>query len=58
MRLVSLHPGVRLEDVVEHTGFELVIPNEVANTREPTEEELGWIRRLDPKGLAQKEVPG
>ena len=40
MRLASLHPGVSVEEVVENTGFELVIPDAVPETRAPDDEEL------------------
>jgi acyl CoA:acetate/3-ketoacid CoA transferase beta subunit len=57
MRLVSLHPGVGIDDVVENTDFELVVADEIAYTREPTTEELEIIRtRLDPGGLRDREV--
>lgn len=58
MRLVSLHPGVDVDSVVEATGFELVIPDDVATTRRPTDEELSVMDELDPKGLRHKEVVG
>ncbi len=58
VRLLSVHPGVAVDDVVEATGFELEIPAEVATTREPSYTELVIIREmLDPKGLRFKEVP-
>lgn len=58
MRLLSVHPGVSLDEVREATGFELDVPAEVPTTREPTTEELILIREvLDPKGLRFKEVP-
>ncbi|MFO0692758.1 MAG: CoA-transferase [Polyangiales bacterium] len=56
MRLRSVHPGVKVEDVVKATGFELVIPSEVPETRLPTAEELEILRRLDPSGIAKKEI--
>ncbi len=57
MRLVSLHPGVGVETLVENTGFELEIGDDLAQTREPTPEELEIIRtRLDPGGLRDREV--
>lgn len=59
LRLASVHPGVTVEQVVEATGFELVIPDEVPQTRQPTAEELRLIREvLDPKSLRDKEVAG
>ena len=58
MRLRSVHPGVSVADVVTATGFELVIPGDVPETRLPTGEELRWIREvIDPLGLGEKEVP-
>jgi acyl CoA:acetate/3-ketoacid CoA transferase beta subunit len=57
MRLASVHPGVTVEQVVKATGFELVIPSQVPETRLPSEAELALIReRIDPEGLANKEV--
>ncbi len=57
MRLASVHPGVRVEQVVESTGFELVIADEVPESRAPSDEELKLIREvLDPDRIAEKEV--
>ena len=57
MRLVSVHPGVSVGNVIESTGFELVIPDGVPETRTPSDEELKLIREvLDPNGVANKEV--
>jgi acyl CoA:acetate/3-ketoacid CoA transferase beta subunit len=58
MRLRSVHPGVSVDDVVANTGFELVIPDGVPETRVPTDEELRLIRDvLDPRALRDREVP-
>ncbi|MFI0357346.1 CoA-transferase subunit beta [Actinomadura sp. 9N407] len=58
MRLRSVHPGVSVDDVVAATGFELVIPDEVPESRLPTAEELRIMREvLDPRGLREREVP-
>jgi acyl CoA:acetate/3-ketoacid CoA transferase beta subunit len=56
MRLVSLHPGVELQQVIDNTGFELVIPEGVDTTPVPTPETLDVLRELDPQGYSQKEV--
>lgn len=57
MRLKSVHPGVTVEQVVENTGFELVIDEVVPETRMPTADELALIREtLDPKGFLGREV--
>lgn len=59
MRLRSIHPGVGADDVVRNTGFELVIPAGVPQTRSPTDEELRIIRELiDPNGIGNREVAG
>lgn len=58
LRLVSVHPGVTVEDVVAATGFDLDVPDEVATTREPTATELTLIREmLDPQRIREREVP-
>jgi acyl CoA:acetate/3-ketoacid CoA transferase beta subunit len=57
MRLASVHPGVSVDDVVAATGFALVVPDEVPQTRLPTPEELDLLRNvLDPKSLRDREV--
>jgi glutaconate CoA-transferase subunit B len=51
MRLKSLHPGHTVAEVVEHTGFDVVIPGQVPDTVPPTEEELHALRTVvDPEG--------
>ncbi|MFC9928827.1 CoA-transferase subunit beta [Streptomyces sp. NPDC127190] len=58
MRLVSVHPGVTVDQVREATGFELVIPDGVPQTREPTAAELRLIREvIDPGNTRAREVP-
>ncbi|MDF2114479.1 hypothetical protein PY365_02735 [Roseiarcaceae bacterium H3SJ34-1] len=55
MRLVSVHPGFTVEDVIENTGFELVIPDNVMTTTPPTDRELDILRtRVDRDGLLKK----
>lgn len=57
MRLVSVHPGVEVEQVRAATGFDLVVEGDVPETREPSGEELRLIREvLDPKGSRDREV--
>ena len=58
MRLLSVHPGVSVQDVLENTGFDLAHEDQVPETRLPSEEELGLIRDfLDPKGMINREIP-
>ncbi len=51
VRLVSLHPGVSVDEVVENTSFELSIPENLPETAVPTDEELELIERFDPNKL-------
>ena len=56
MQLVSCHPNVKVEEIIAATGFELLVPDEVEETRMPTEEELKLIREvIDPHGLRKAE---
>ena len=57
MQLASRHPSVEIEEIVENTGFELVVPIDVPETRWPTDEELRLLREvIDPEGLGNGEV--
>jgi acyl CoA:acetate/3-ketoacid CoA transferase beta subunit len=56
MRLRSVHPGVEVSDVLDETGFELVVPDDVAVSRVPSAAELELIRRLDPDGKRHQEL--
>ena len=49
MRLDAVHPGVSVEQVREHTGFELLLAPAIATTTPPTEDELAMLRALDPE---------
>jgi acyl CoA:acetate/3-ketoacid CoA transferase beta subunit len=58
MRLLSVHPGVTVADVVAATNFELAIGADVPETRQPSPAELQLIREvIDPAGLCGREVP-
>ena len=58
MRLRSVHPGVTVEEVEAATGFELALPDDVPDSRLPTDEELRLIRDvIDPEGAREREVP-
>jgi acyl CoA:acetate/3-ketoacid CoA transferase beta subunit len=57
MRALSLHPGVRPDDVREATSFEVHRLDDAEETRPPSEDELRLIRDIiDPKVLRDKEV--
>lgn len=48
LRLDALQPGVTVEQVREHTGFELLVSDAVGELAPPTERELAELRRLNP----------
>ena len=51
LQLLSLHPGVSVDDVVKNTGFNVMIKSDEL-TSMPSEEELIFIREvLDPQGI-------
>jgi len=57
MRVRSVHPGVAPEDVQDASAFELLVADELTETRTPTSEELALIReQLDPHNLRAAEV--
>ncbi len=58
LRLVSVHPGVTVDEVREASGCEIEVADDVPETRAPTMQELVLIREvLDPRSLRDKEVP-
>ena len=49
MKLLSVHPGVTVEDVKANTGFELIMPPNITTTEPPSGEELRLLREvIDP----------
>jgi glutaconate CoA-transferase subunit B len=48
MKLLSVHPGVSIQDVKSNTGFDLLTPANVKTTEIPTKRELRILRKLDP----------
>jgi acyl CoA:acetate/3-ketoacid CoA transferase beta subunit len=59
MRVRSVHPGVTVDEVVAATGFALVVPDDVPESRLPSEAELALLRDvLDPGGQRNAEFKG
>jgi glutaconate CoA-transferase subunit B len=50
MMLVSLHPGVSVDQVLGNTGWPLKIADELAQTPLPADKELAMLRSFDPHG--------
>jgi len=44
MKLLALNPGITTNDVVDNTGFELIIPNKIEQNEVPSTEELRILR--------------
>src|SRR3972149_403625 len=50
MILVSIHPGVTVDMVLDSTGWALRPPPNVTQTPAPAAAELAMLRRFDPEG--------
>ena len=52
MKLLSVNPGITVEHVIENTGFELLLADEITQNGPPTAVELKILReKIDPDGL-------
>jgi acyl CoA:acetate/3-ketoacid CoA transferase beta subunit len=59
MRLRSVHPGVTVDEIVEATGFELEIPEDLDETPVPDDDQLRLIADvIDPDEQRYAEVKG
>ncbi len=57
MNLGSIHPGVDLETLIDSTGFELIIPNELKESLPPTTKEIQLLReKVDPLNIRKLEI--
>ncbi len=57
MRLASLHPDIDIETIIKSTGFDLIIPNKIKNTKPPTKKEIKLLReKIDPLNIRKLEV--
>ncbi len=53
LMVVSLHPGVSLEEVRAHSEFEILVDDDLSVSPEPSIEELRLLREvIDPTGMA------
>ncbi|HZK73820.1 MAG TPA: CoA-transferase [Clostridia bacterium] len=55
-RLVSIHPGVEVDEIRAKTGFALENGLTAVATRDPSPAEIRLIDQLDPNGLRYREV--
>jgi glutaconate CoA-transferase subunit B len=47
----SIHPGVRVEDIKQNTGWDIKISKDLEVTKEPSENELTILRKIDPQRI-------
>jgi acyl CoA:acetate/3-ketoacid CoA transferase beta subunit len=50
LQVLSIHPGVKVEDVQANSEFEIPIPAQLPVTAPPTEAERLILRQIDPAG--------
>lgn len=57
MKISTIHPGVDIETVKTSTGFDLIIPKNVKDTKPPSAKELQLLReKVDPLNIRKLEV--
>ena len=57
MKIGTIHPGIEIEDVKKNTGFELIIPKDLKETKPPTLKEIKLLReKVDPLGIRKLEI--
>lgn len=54
--LLSIHPGVNVEEIKANTGFAIAVSDKLVTTAEPTREQLDLLRyQIDPFGFRRLE---
>jgi len=57
MRVKSVHERSSLQEIIDNTGFELIVPDQVPTTQRPTDEEMHLLRtEIDPSGVLRGEA--
>ncbi len=56
LQLLSVHPGISVEQVLENTGFEIHVAENIPVTAVPTLEQLDVIAKLDPDNWRSKQL--
>jgi len=57
LRLKSKHPDVDVKIIQDSTGFDLLLPNKIEETKPPTKKELNLLReKVDPLSIRKLEV--
>lgn len=52
MKLISIHPGVTLEEVKDNACFDIIVPESYGTSPEPSDRDLELLRKeIDPTGM-------
>jgi glutaconate CoA-transferase subunit B len=52
LKLISLHPGVSVDEVRENSQFEIILPARIETSPEPSDKDLRILRQeIDPAGI-------
>lgn len=51
LKLLACHPGVSVQEIQDNSEFEIIIPQNVGETRPPTPDERRILGEIDPTGL-------
>jgi len=51
MMLISMHPGVTLDQIKNNSSFDIIIPEKIDVTKPPTNNELKILKEIDPAGI-------
>lgn len=54
IKLLSLYPGVTIEEIKANSEFDIIIPKKVETTKPPTEEAVKILQEIDPQGISLK----
>ncbi len=59
LTLTSLHPGAKVEDAIQNTGWPLKVATDLKTTTPPMDQEIRLLREeLDPQGIYLKSKSG
>jgi glutaconate CoA-transferase subunit B len=51
IQLMSVHPGYTVQDILDNVMFDMIVPDDVPTTPEPTQEQIDIMHKLDPNGI-------
>ncbi len=52
MKLEQIYPGVTVEQIHANSSFEIIIPENLVETKPPSPEDVQLLKELDPTGMA------